>query len=305
MEQVQNAYRIYRRITDQIAAAIAAGAPKFEMPWHRPALVMPFNAATTKPYQGVNVLSLWIAAQIRSFGTGYWATYRQWAGLGAQVRKGEKGSPIVFYKKVEHAAAEEDAGDEMPEKRLVARASFVFNADQVDNWRPPELARPHSPVLVIEHAEQFVLGVGAEIHESDGKACYMPHADYILIPRRELFTGTSTSSPTEAYYATLFHELVHWTGHESRLNRDLAKRFGDEAYAMEELVAELGAAFLCADNQVNNAPRADHAAYVASWLRVLGNDPRAITIAAGKASTAARFLNDRSSDTRNRLQSED
>lgn len=292
MEQAHNPYQIYRTVTDQIAAAIAAGAPKFEMPWHRPALAIPANAATTRFYNGINVLSLWMAAQLRGYTTNYWATYRQWQNLGAQVHKGERASLVVFYKKIERQQ-EDEAEDDKAANRLVARASYVFNSDQVDNWRTPDPLPSRPKALVLEHAEQFVRGIGAEIHVGSGDACYMPHADYIAMPRRELFTGSSTSSATEAYYATLFHELVHWTGHESRLNRDFSARFGDDAYAMEELVAELGAAFLCADNEVANLPRLDHAAYVASWLKVLGNDPRAILVAAGKASAAVRFLNER------------
>lgn len=301
MEQARNRYHIYRRITDQIAAAIAAGAPTFEMPWHRPGLAIPVNVMTTKPYRGINVLSLWVTSQVRGYGGGYWATYWQWAKLGAQVRKGEAGSAIVFYKEMERTSALDDSVAGEPEKYLIARASFVFNADQVDGWRPPpRVGSPRPPALIVDHAEQFVQGVGADIRETDGDACYLPRPDYIRMPRRDLFVGSSTSTATEAYYATLFHELIHWTAHESRLARDLSQRFGDETYAMEELVAELGAAFLCAENEITNSPRVDHAAYVASWLAVLGGDAKAIVTAAGRASTAVQFLSDRSAHELNR-----
>ena len=287
MEQAQSSFRLYSRIAEQIAAAIAAGAPTFEMPWHRPNLSFPANAATCLYYRGINVLSLWVAAQLRGYGTNYWATYRQWSDLGAQVRHAEKGTAILFYRELE----QDTDDDEAPAKRLVARAFFVFNADQVDNWRPPDPLPALGLAVAIDHAEQFVRSIGADIRASAGTACYIPDADYILMPHRELFVGSTTSSPTESYYATLFHELVHWTGHASRIARTFAKRFGDEAYAMEELVAELGAAFLCAEQKIANAPRPDHAAYVAGWLRVLGNDPRAIVTAASAASAAAQYLN--------------
>jgi len=283
---------VYVTITERIAAAIAAGAPRFEMPWHQsgPLLGRPLNALSRKPYRGINVLALWVAAQSRAFATGRWATYRQWATLGAQVRKGEKGSVIVFYKKAETILHGDDSEEGEPETRLVARASWVFNADQVEGWEPPEASAPSNPVSVLDRTEAFVSATGADIHEGGGVACYRPYADYIQMPPRSAFIGSSTSTPTESYYATLLHELTHWTGHERRLSRDFSRRFGDEAYAMEELVAELGAAFLCVDLGVTNTPRPDHAAYAGSWLRVLGNDARAIFIASGKAGAAAEYL---------------
>jgi len=299
----QHAHRhesVYRRITEQIASAIAAGAPRYEMPWHHsgPACARPVNVLTNKPYQGINVLALWVAAQSRGFASGIWATYRQWKTLGAQVRKGEKGSTIVFYKKLEGAPQDEAQPDDKPETRLVARASVVFNAAQVDNWAAPEPAGERNPVAAIEAAECFVRSIGADIHEGGEIACYRPYADYIQMPPRSVFRGTSTNTPTESYYAVLFHELTHWTGHTSRLNRDFSGRFGNEAYAMEELVAELGAAYLCADHSVSNSPRPDHAAYVAGWLRALNNDPRAIFTAAGKASAAAAYLAEKAQASR-------
>jgi antirestriction protein ArdC len=282
---------MYRTITEQIAAAIAAGAPRFEMPWHRQGTGngLPVNALTGSAYNGINIVALWVAAQLRGFTSSMWATYRQWAELKCQVRKGEKGTVIVFYRKVESTQPETGGEGEEPEVRLVARAFWVFNANQVDNWRDPEPDEV-SAFERIERAETFIRTVGAEIHEGWADACYFPHADYIQMPPRSAFVGSATSDPAEAYYATLLHELTHWTGHKSRLDRNFAKPFGDEAYAMEELVAELGAAFLCARLGITNEPRPDHAAYVNSWLRVLGNDRRAIFIAAGKATAAVEYL---------------
>jgi antirestriction protein ArdC len=149
---------------------------------------------------------------------------------------------------------------------------------------------PITVIPPIEQAEAFVAATGASILHGGGRAYYRPSTDSIHLPPREAFIGTPTSTPAESYFATLCHELCHWTSRENRCNRQLGKRFGDQAYAMEELVAELGAAFLCADLGVTGEPRADHAQYLASWLAVLKADKKAIFTAASKASEAAAFL---------------
>lgn len=282
---------VHSKITDDIVAAIAEGAGEYEMPWHcrGPMVGRPVNAASKMPYRGINVLALWVAAQKKSYDSHVWATYRQWKALHAQVRKEEKGTVIVFFKEVERPKRGSEPNEEGPETMLVARASWVFNGDQVDGWRTPE---PEiMPVAdVMTAAEELVDASGARIEWGGERACYHPIKDVINMPDRELFIATSTSHATENYYATLLHELTHWTGHASRLNRDLINRFGDDAYAMEELVAELGAAFLCADLSITNTPRLDHAAYVSSWLKVLRDDTRAIFTAAAKASAAVDYL---------------
>jgi antirestriction protein ArdC len=282
---------VYRHITAQIATAIVENLGRFQMPWHRrgAGLARPVNALTGNSYRGVNVVALWAGAERRGFATGAWATYRQWNQLGAQIRKGEKGMLTVFYKRLDGAV--EEGADEEQAARLVARASFVFNADQVDGWRPPEPpTTPASPVHWLERVEQFVKATGATVEFKGLHAFYSPSLDKVWMPPREVFVGTDTSTPTESFYAVLLHELVHWSGHPSRLDRDFSNRYGDLAYAEEELTAELGAAFLCADLRVTNDPRPDHAAYAKSWLRLLGDDPRAIFVAASKASAAADFL---------------
>ncbi|HLK16434.1 MAG TPA: zincin-like metallopeptidase domain-containing protein [Fimbriimonadaceae bacterium] len=282
---------IYRSITDRIVLAIQRGALEFEMPWHQGVVGRgrPVNACTDIAYRGVNVVALWVAAELEHFDSRYWATYKQWHRVGAQVRAGERGSLIVFYKEETRAAYDDDTGEVSSESYLVARASFVFNADQVDGWLPPEdptkdHVEPHKA------AEALVATAGADIRHGGDVACYVPTEDLIRMPDRTRFTGTPTCSATEAYYAVLLHELAHWTGHRSRLNRDFANRFGDHAYAMEELVAELGAAFLCADLRVSPTPRPDHAAYIASWLDVLKQDKKAFFTAASRAAAAAEFL---------------
>lgn len=205
------------------------------------------------------------------------------------MRKGERGAVIVFFKELEpEDGSETDSSTDA--LRLVARASRVFNAMQVDGWTPPDESLPplwRFQALVT--AEAFITKTGAMIRRGYD-ACYLRSSDTIEMPDPARFTGTPTSSPTESYYGVLLHELTHWTGAEHRLNRDMGKRFGDAGYAMEELVAELGAAFLCADLSITSEPRPDHAAYIDNWLSVLKKDTRAIFVAAGSASRAAEYL---------------
>ncbi len=281
---------VYQSITDQIVASIEAGAGAFTMPWHRDTgTTMPTNALTGITYNGVNIVALWAAAEQCGFTTGYWATYKQWSLLGGQVRKGEKGSVVVFYKQTIVEVSDRESGKRENKSLLYARSSRVFNVEQVDGWQPPKPATP-DPIKVLVEAERFVMTTSADIRIGGDRAYYQPGADHIQMPDRDRFTGTETIDATESYYATLLHELTHWTGHGSRLDRDLSGRFGREGYAMEELVAELGAAFLCSDLGITNRPRPDHAAYIANWLTVLKKDTRAIFTAASKANEAKTFL---------------
>lgn len=287
---------IHQHITDQIISMMEEGSGAYRCPW-RPAVsaARPVNVATGKAYRGVNVLALWAAAAADGYSSGVWGTYRQWSALGAQVRKGEKAAYIVFWKELLGQTSDGDEGApgqvQEPTRRLVARASAVFAAEQVDGY-VPNSQPPADPVFALGAADAFIAATRATIiHEGD-RAFYRPSRDTIHMPPAERFIGTSTISPTQAYYATLLHELVHWTGHANRAARDLGGRFGAQAYAMEELVAELGAAFLCADLSISNAPRPDHAHYLQSWLSVLRQDKKAIFTAASKASQATAFLFD-------------
>ena len=165
----------------------------------------------------------------------------------------------------------------------------MFNAEQVEGWQRPEIKIP-SRVQVLSEVQAFVAATKADVRHGGEVACYRRSDDSIAMPDPERFLGTPTRSPTEAYFGVLCHELTHWTGAKHRLDRQFGERFGDAAYAMEELVAELGAAFLCADLRITNEPRADHAAYIQSWLEVLKNDRKAIFTAASRASQAAEYL---------------
>ncbi|MFI4973080.1 MAG: ArdC family protein [Caulobacterales bacterium] len=282
-------FDVHRAITDKIIAAMEGGAGDFVMPWHRqgPGAGRPTNALTLSTYRGVNVVALWAEALTRGYGSGWWATFNQWKELGARVLKGEHGAMIVFYKSLAGPADESLEDDERP--LLMARAYRVFNKDQVDGWRPPQ-APTANPVVILAEVEAFVTSTAADVRHGGDTACYRANLDVIDMPPQVAFQDTGTSSATEAYYATLLHELTHWSGAKHRLDREFGGRFGADGYAMEELVAELGAAFLCADLRITNEPRPDHAAYLSSWLSVLRADRRAIFTAAQKANEATAFL---------------
>ncbi|MBI1290186.1 DUF1738 domain-containing protein [bacterium] len=286
-------FDVHQEITDRIVAALET-AGEFRLPWIRSggSMKRPVNIASGKPYNGVNIVSLWVAGLAAEYPSHLWGTYRQWQDRGCQVRKGEKSSLIVFYKKLEFAQTDETTGETETGERLMARASFVFNAAQVEGFAlQSDTALPAEPAFdPIERAERFAIATGAKIEEGGDKACYIPTADMIRMPERRRFTGTDTTTPAEGFYSTLCHELVHWSGAKHRLDRDLTGRFGSESYAVEELVAELGAAFLCGDLGISPEPRADHACYIANWLKVLKDDKKAVFTAASKASEAANWL---------------
>ena len=218
----------------------------------------------------------------------FWATYKQWQERGCQVRKGEKAAMVVFWKayKVEQDDAGDDEGDET---RLVARASFVFNAAQVDGFDLSKISKGETPEDLSEDqriasAEAFFAATGAIVRHGGNRAFYTTAGDFIQMPQFAQFDGAVF------YYATLAHEHTHWTGANARLDRQFGARFGDQAYAFEELVAELGAAYLCGILGLANEPRPDHAAYLDSWLKVLKSDKKAIFTAANKAQAAVDYL---------------
>lgn len=278
---------VYMRVTEQIIEAIEAGADAWRMPWHLTDSdqFFPTNALSRKPYRGVNVLALWGAAEKHGYPTGLWGTYRQWDELGAQVRKDEKGSCVVFWKISERG--EVDEGETARGSRFLARGYWVFNAHQVDGFTLPQAPAPRPVAERIEAADSFFDALRADIRHGGNRAYYRPDTDHIQMPMFEAFPDRL------GYYATLAHESTHWTGAENRLDRDLKGRFGTDAYAAEELIAELGAAFVCAGLGLTNEPRPDHAAYISSWLKLLRSDKRAIFTAASKAQAAADWMHER------------
>ncbi|MBK3404251.1 DUF1738 domain-containing protein [Methylorubrum rhodesianum] len=244
-------------------------------PWHRSG-GLPRNALTGKTYRGINTVSLWVGAKAAGYADDRWATYKQWAELGAQVRKGERSTLVVFFKEL---------GDEDDERRrFVARASYAFNAAQVDGAPILDAEAASTEMMIPGSFDRFVAATGARITHGGGAAFYQPSQDRIVMPNQAAFRTT------HGYASTLAHELTHWSGHANRLNRDLSGRFRSQAYAAEELVAELGSAFLMAELGLASEPHPTHASYIASWIQLLRDDSRAIFTAASAASRAAHYL---------------
>jgi antirestriction protein ArdC len=271
-------FDVHQTVTDSIIATLEAGtAGQWTCPWHRKGGSLPVNAKTGRPYRGVNTLMLWCAEQANGFGDSRWATYKQWQELGAQVRKGERSTIIVFFKEL--GEDEEDG-----RRRVVARASYGFNASQVEGAPEAGEPMPASEWVIPEVFAGFVERTGARVLHGGDAAFYQPSEDRIVLPPRERF-------PTaHGYASTALLELTHWTGAKGRLDRDLTGRFRTQAYAAEELVAELGAAFLCAELGLEAEPHRTHASYLASWLTLLKSDSKAIFTAASAASRAAGYL---------------
>jgi antirestriction protein ArdC len=284
---------VQTEITNAIVEAIETGRDNgtFQMPWRAIAgRGLPVNAVTHKPYHGINLLYLSVVAGKEGW-VNEWASFQQWKERGASVRKGEHGTPIVFYSQFQiHEVEEDEEGNdrEVVKSIPVFRYSTVFNIAQVDN--PPDRPAPETLVNPIESVGKFIAATSADIRYGGNRAYFSPGADYIQIPPREAFTGSKTSSPTESFYSTILHELCHWTGGGKRLNREHHNRFGDELYAKEELVAEIGAAFACAKLSITPELRDDHVQYVSSWLKILKEDKKAIFTAAAAASRAVEYL---------------
>ena len=271
---------IYTDVTNRIITALEAGTPPWHCPW-TDHTALPSNLATGKPYRGINILMLSIEAQLSGYSDSRWVTLRQANELGARVRKGSHGTPIVFFKMKEIA----DAVDADEPKRVIPmlRSYTVFNASQLD-FLPERFELRSSPPAwqPIGEAEQLIYDTGAVIHHGGNRAFYRPSDDIIQLPPPAWFPDTSD------YYAVALHELTHWTGHPRRLDRVLGRRHGIEAYAYEELVAEMGAAFLCA--HCGLPARLEHASYIDSWLDALRRDKRLIFTAAGAAQKAADYV---------------
>lgn len=279
---------VHQAVTDQIVALIEAGTGDVRLPWLRTGMssILPKNAASGEAYNGINILNLWAACEARGYETSLWGTYRQWQSLDAQVRKGEKASLVVFYKQLDV----EPEGEKDDGKRHFARASWVFNIAQVDGYAiTPEL-EPLPPIARDANADAFIAATRAVIRIGGERAYYDRSSDHIQMPDENLFRAADTATRSQDWYAVLTHELAHWSGMQKRLARTFGQRFGDDAYAMEELVAELASAFLCAELQLTPVLRPDHAGYIDHWLKVMKADKRAIFTAAAKASEAARYL---------------
>ena len=277
---------IYQDVTNRIIKALEKGLDgQFELPWHGVSQI-PENAHTSKKYKGVNVPLLWAYQMSEGYQSGVWATYKQWQEQGAQVRKGEKSAQIVFWKMLNQEPTQDNEAQSL---RMFARWSRVFNADQVEGFSL-DSDFISSEIDEMAAADALVQATGADIRQEEIRAYYTPSGDYINMPPAERFKDTADSSATENYYSTLFHELTHWTGAKHRLDRFAPEKFSKTDYAFEELVAELGAAMTCAMTGVTPLPRADHAKYIACWLKALADDKKFIFSAASHAQKAVDYL---------------
>lgn len=239
---------------------------------------MPTNAITGRRYSGINIMILGLSGQA-------WATYKQWQSVGAQVKRGEKGTQVVFYKPL--TVEDKNTGEETTIPML--KTFMVFHAGQVDGYEAKSIQLTEAER--ISAADQWVSNSGADIRFNNLQgAFYKPTADYIQVPSLEAFKASKHSTQTENYYSTLLHELTHWTGYKSRCDRQLGNKFGNTEYAFEELVAELGAAFQCALLGITNEPREDHAQYLNNWIKCLKSEPRAIFKAAALAEKAVQYI---------------
>jgi antirestriction protein ArdC len=281
---------VYTRITDKIVADLKQGVRIWMKPWNAG------NTAgrITRPlrhngvaYSGINILMLWAEAMDKGFGAPIWMTFKQATELNAHVRKGEKGSLVVYANSITRTE-EDDKGEESEREIHYMKGYTVFNVEQIEGLPEHYYGNPEVQTTPVERSSQveaFFAATKADIRYRGDRAFYSNDGDYIQMPVIAAFRDA------ESFYATLAHESTHWTKHPSRLDRSFGRKsWGDEGYAREELVAELASAFLCADLGITPEVRDDHAAYIASWLTVLKNDRRAVFSAAAHAQKAVEFL---------------
>jgi antirestriction protein ArdC len=282
---------VYQRITDQIVCELEKGVRPWLKPWnaeHAAGRITRPLRGNGIPYRGINILMLWSAAMEKGFAAPIWMTFKQALEFDAHVRKGEQGSLVVYADKIIRAETDADTGEEAERAIPFMKGYTVFNVEQIDGLPERFYAKAEprgETVQRIERVEAFFAATGAVVRHGGNRAYYSISTDHVQMPPIEAFRDA------ESYYATRAHETVHWTRNKSRLDRDFGrKRYGDEGYAIEELVAELGSAFLSADLDLTPEVRDDHAAYIASWIKVLKDDKRAIFSAASHAQRAADFL---------------
>lgn len=276
----------YQTVTDSIIKALEAGVKPWVCPWgiNGTSAGLPLNFATGTAYSGINIMLLWSSAAAQGYTDSRWLTYRQAAGQGGQVRKGEHGTTIIYFKTLEK---ENDAGEK--EHIPMLKTFTVFNVQQIDGLAIDRELLPDASFNPVEEAEALVARSGARITERGIRAFYRPATDEIYLPERFRFEHAAD------FYATQLHELVHWTGSPKRLNRECGNKPGSDKYAFEELIAELGCAFLMADLKISG--EVQHENYIAGWLKSLKDDKRFIFRAAGAASKAHRYLTEEYNDS--------
>lgn len=277
----------YEIITDRIVAALEAGV----VPWHRPWTTAggPANGLSGRPYRGINAF----LTGCQGYGSRYWLTFRQVQQLGGRVVKGQKATPVVFWKVGQYLVEDPETGERVSRNSFLLRYYNVFNLEQTEGVTLPK-GREAVPVAhdvdPIEAAEAIVAGMpkAPTIEHGGDVASYSPSQDRVAMPKLERFESAAY------YYGTLFHELTHATGHPSRLDRGLNGSFGSDPYAREELVAEMGSAFLVAEAGISADVFRNSVAYLESWVRCLKGNPKLVVIAAAQAQKAADFILGRS-----------
>lgn len=271
---------LYSDVTARILQSMEAGVMPWDRPWRANASI-PMNAVTERPYSGVNVLLFWLSAD-QGYSRPRYLTFNQAKAAGGNVRKGEHGTKVYFFKQL--TVADRASGEDKQIPML--REYTVFNVAQCDNLPDSitngEYVAPLNQDQRESLADRFIQSTGADFREGTGKPCYVPSKDFISMPSFDAFKSQTS------FYSVAFHELTHWTGAKHRLDRDFSGRFGTQAYAAEELVAELGAAFINAEFGFDN--EAQNATYIDGWIKLLKSDSRAIFTAASKASKAAEYL---------------
>jgi antirestriction protein ArdC len=290
--QDTNRQDVYTRITSQIVARLEQGVRPWIKPWnadHAAGRITRPLRHNFEPYRGINVLSLWMSAELQGFAAPIWMTFRQASEMNAHVRKGEKGSLVVFANSITRTEHDDKTGEDTEREIPYMKGYTVFNVNQIDGLPEVYYAKANpvlDPIARIDRAEKFFAAMNATIKHGGNRAYYAQELDYVQMPEFVAFKDA------ESYYATLAHEMTHWTKHPARLARDLGRKsWGDAGYAAEELVAELGSAFICADLDLHQEPREENAAYIANWLDVLKIDSRFIFSAAAHAQKAADYLN--------------
>jgi len=275
--------RIANEVVQNLVDMLESGVDgKWSAPWTKLAGSLPLNASTGKEYRGWNIFGLAIAAIKKEYKSNYWATFNQWKALGAKVKKGSKTETICFWQPNKYEKTNPTTGKVEEKDGVLFKVYRVLNADCVEGWEEPTIEG--RTFNAVEECEATINATGANIQHIGNRACYIPSLDCIHLPPREAFDSE------ENYYATSFHELGHWTGSDTRLNRQFGKRFGDDAYAFEELVAELSAAILCAKHGIEAVTRQSHAQYVAHWVKMLQADPKALFTAGSQASKAVDYI---------------
>jgi antirestriction protein ArdC len=283
---------VYTRVTDKIIADLEQGVRTWMRPWwsaeHAAGKITRPLRHNGIPYKGINVVMLWSASVVKGYSCPLWLTFKQALDVGGHVEKGEAGELVVYADRITRTETN-TRGEECEREIPFLKGYTVFNAEQCEDLPAHYTARPDAPALLlqerIEVADTFFAATRADIRHGGTRAFYAEHPDYVQMPPFETFRGA------ESYAATLAHELTHWTKHSKRLARDMGRKsWGDEGYAREELVAELGSAFLCADLGITPEVREDHAAYIASWLKVLKDGKRFVFSAASQAQRAVDYL---------------